>query len=97
MSGEFSPEMLAYFAERERQREADIDEHLGRFTRREWSLMREAAVMGYVQGTMHPKGEPHPMDTSVFRGVIHACVTQADLYPVISGRVRQYAEPKGEQ
>ncbi|MFD3531974.1 hypothetical protein [Streptomyces sp. NPDC058664] len=97
MSEGIPPQMLDYFATRERQRNEDIDERLSQFTRREWSLMREAAVMGYVQGTMHLKGEPHPKDTPVFRGVVYACMTQSDLYPVISGRVDQYSEPEGEQ
>lgn len=97
MSSDLSPELLDYFATRERQRNEDIDERMAQFTRREWSLMREAAVMGYVQGTMHPKGEPHPKDTPVFRGVVYACMTQGDLYPVISGRVDQYSEPEVPQ
>lgn len=76
--------LLAYFAAREAQRAEASAAFLAKLTERERRLMREAAVMGYVRGRMHPDGEAHPKDSAVFAEVIDACLALPDLYPVIA-------------
>ena len=88
---ELPAQLLAYFAEREQQRANDVAATLACLTERERRLIREAAVMGYVQGQRHPAGESHPKDRAVMSLVVGECLAFPDLYPVISG-VRPCAE-----
>lgn len=76
--------LLAYFAQRETARAEAVTAFLAKLTERERRLMREAAVMGYVRGRMHPDSEPHPKDAAVLTEVIDACLAFPDLYPVIA-------------
>ena len=78
------PALLDYFAKREQQRAAAVDAILTSLTERERRLIREAAVMGYVQGR-HPDDEDHPKDADVMALVVDACLAHRDLYPVITG------------
>lgn len=95
--------LIRYLAERDTQRAENVDAVVAALTERERRLVREAAVMGYVQGRRHPADETHPKDSAVFSSVIDACLAAPDLYPVISG-VRpcsecahpQYAHKDGE-
>lgn len=75
--------LLAYLAQRDTQRAEAVTAFLNKLTERERRLMREAAVMGYVRGRMHPDGEAHPKDSAVFAEVVDACLAIPDLYPVI--------------
>lgn len=77
--------LIRYVAERDAQRARDVDTILAALTERERRLIREAAVMGYVQGRRHPEGHPHPKDGAVLGLVVDACLAAPDLYPVISG------------
>ena len=86
--------LLAYLAQRDAQRADAVDAFLASLTERERRLMREAAVMGYVRGRMHPEGEPHPKDGTVLAEVIDACLAFPDLYPVIAA-VANPAEDDG--
>lgn len=80
------PEALArYLTERDVQRADDVRDTLEALTVRERRLVREAAVMGYVRGRMHPESLEHPKDGAVLADVIAACLASSDLYPVISG------------
>lgn len=79
------PALLDYLALREQQRTEAVDTTLAALTERERRLMREAAVMGYVQGRRHPQDEAHPKDAAVLALVVDACLAHPDLYPVISG------------
>ena len=76
--------LLAYFAQREAARAEAVAAFLAKLTERERRLMREAAVMGYVRGRMHPEGVAHPKDAAVLAEVIDACLAFPDLYPVIN-------------
>ncbi|MET9055273.1 hypothetical protein ABZW50_29410 [Streptomyces bacillaris] len=72
---------VAYLIARDAERADAITEFLGRLTDRERTLMRDAAVMGYVQGRRHPHGEEHPKDSAVLQLVIDAALDIPDLYP----------------
>lgn len=86
-------ELAAYFETRARQREQDIDARLAELTPRERSLVRDAAVMGYVLGRRHPDDEPHPKDEPVFRGVVYAALREeGNYYAVLRGDAHQYTE-----
>ena len=103
MATELPEPLLAYFAQREQQRAEAVDAVLASLTERERRLVREAAVMGYVQGRRHPADVDHPKDSAVLSLVIGECLANRDLYPVISG-VRpcgecghpQYAHREGD-
>lgn len=56
-------------------------------TDRERLLVKEAAVMGYVRGSMAPKGEKVPKDSAITQEVVMACMSFPDLYPTITGYV----------
>ena len=84
---EFPEGLLTYFANREQQRHEQVDTALMRRTPDELRLMREAAVMGYVQGTRASQGEDIPKDLAILRMVVGACLAMPDLYPMISGYV----------
>jgi hypothetical protein len=55
---------------------------------RERALVREAAVMGYVQGVMAAGGLSRvqiPRDSATVRLVVMACQTVRDGFPLLSG------------
>lgn len=79
------PEALArYLLERDAQHAEAVAEFLAALTDRERALIRDFAVMGYVQGRMHPQGEPHPKDSHVLALVVDACLAHRDLYPAVN-------------
>ena len=47
--------------------------------------MADAAVMGYVRGSMHPRGEEIPLNADILADVINACFAFPHLYPTITG------------
>lgn len=73
--------LVDYIASRDAQRADAVDAFLAALTNREQTLMRDAAVMGYVHGRQHPRDADHPKDSAVLRLVIDACLTFPDLYP----------------
>jgi hypothetical protein len=75
---------LAYLAKRDAQRADAITGFLASLTDRERALIRDAAVMGYVRGRMHPSSEPHPKDSAVLAEVVDSCLAITDMYPAIS-------------
>ena len=77
--------LLTLFANREAERHQRAAERFATFTERERVLMKEAAVMGYVQGSMHPKGDLIPKDSWILARVIESCLGCPDLYRTISG------------
>lgn len=94
-TAEFDAQLAAYFETRARQREQETDDRLAELTPRERSLVRDAAVMGYVLGRMHPEDEPHPKDTPVMRAVVYAALRD-EQYWVLRGAAHQYTEPAAE-
>lgn len=79
--------LVDYLAQRDADRANAVEEVLTALTDRERALVRNAAVMGYVRGRMHPQDEPHPKDTAVLVEVIDACLAHPDLYPAINAVV----------
>jgi hypothetical protein len=60
----------------------DRDATLRGLTKHEQQLVREAAVMGYVRGTM-AHSEDIPADSDVLALVIDCCLGFPDLYPAM--------------
>jgi hypothetical protein len=85
---EIPPELINYLVNRDRAREERTDQALAALTPRELALVREAAVMGYVQGAMAQKGQAIPVDSAILRLVVTACLAIPDLYPTLSDRPR---------
>jgi hypothetical protein len=81
MSAPLPPALVAYLVQRDAERAEAIRSFLASLTDRERALMREAAVMGYVQGRRHPQDEAHPKDAAVLALVVDACLALPDLYP----------------
>lgn len=75
--------LLAYFEARQQQRAGDRQAVLRGLTKREQDLVREAAVMGYVRGTMADSKEI-PGDSEVLALVIDCCLGFSDLYPAMT-------------
>lgn len=81
------PEALAnYMIKRDQQRADQITAVWAEFTEREQGLIKDAAVMGYVQGMLQVRaGGDWPGDWVAVPTVIGACLAHADLYPTITG------------
>lgn len=85
--------LLSYLAAREQRRWENVDRAIGRLTPREQRLVREAAVMGYVQGTRSVPGGHNgkiPPDLQIVGLVVDGCLAMPDLYPLIA----DYTEPE---
>ena len=82
-----------YFEARRARREADRNAVIGALTKREQALIRDAAVMGYVQGTMVPRSRPDggdiPPDGQILASVLDGCLAMSDLYPAIRKAYRR--------
>lgn len=79
------PEFLVtYFDRRQAARADRIKAFLGALTPREHALVEQAAVMGYVRGSMAPKGEEIPLNKEILAEVVDACFVFPDLYPVFN-------------
>jgi hypothetical protein len=83
-------DLARYLAVRDQQRLDAVSAALGAMTRRERRLVREAAVMGYVRGSMAGEAAARagerpkiPRDSAVVFEVVDACLAMRDLYPVI--------------
>ena len=87
--------LLDYFATREAARTDRIRSFLNNLTDRERALIGDIAVMGYVRGTMHPKGERTPKRQEVLAEVVDACFAYPDLYPVVATLERCPRFPEG--
>lgn len=86
-------ELVRYLAERDRQRAERVHRVYETLTKREQRLVREAAVMGFVQGTRHAGGfdVPIPPDRRIVAQVIDACFAFPDLYPAFDAVDRRAA------
>nr|BEK68812.1 hypothetical protein KPHV_60390 [Kitasatospora purpeofusca] len=78
--------LVAYFAQRETARLDAVAELLARLTERERLLVKEAAVMGWVQGMRH-HDVGYPGDQQALITVVDACIAFSDLYPTITNYV----------
>lgn len=78
--------LVAYLQQRDAQRAQDVNDLAATFTERELLLMKEAAVMGYVQGAKnHPHRDRIPGNRAILLEVLEACLHFRDLYPTITG------------
>ncbi|MFE3678774.1 hypothetical protein [Streptomyces griseus] len=76
--------LVDYLIARDAQRAEAVTQFLASLTDREHTLMRDAAVMGYVQGRRHPHDADHPKDTAALHLVIDAALDLPDLYPAVA-------------
>lgn len=76
--------LVDYLVHRDAERAEAVTQFLSRLTDREHTLIRDIAVMGYVQGRRHPDSEDHPKDSAVLRLVIDAALAFPDLYPAVA-------------
>lgn len=79
--------LLRYFAARQAQHAEDVTTALSRLSERELRLVKEAAVMGYVQGVRSMPGGHRatiPHDREIVVRVVDACLAFGDLYPTIA-------------
>lgn len=90
------PEFLVtYFANRQAARAERVSAFLDSLTGRERALVQDAAVMGYVRGSMHPQGEEIPLNAAIVADVINACFVFPDLYPGVATIERCPGFPEG--
>lgn len=85
--------LLDYLTRQDAARTARAATAFAALTDRERLLVKEAAVMGYVRGTMAPKGEPIPKDSAVTQEVVTACLSFPNLYPTITGWTQDEEHP----
>lgn len=81
------PQFLVDYVLKQDQKRADaISAVWSEFTEREQGLIKDAAVMGYVQGMMQARaGLDWPGDWVAVPTVIGACLAHAAMYPTITG------------
>lgn len=81
------PDAIAsYLAQRDASRRDAVAAVLTVLTEREWLLVKEAAVMGWVQGMRH-HDLGYPGDGQALITVVDACLAFPDLYPTITTRL----------
>lgn len=97
MTPEMREGLQRYLAAGEKRRQDETTAMIDNLTEREQALVREAAVMGFVQGAMaeaggvrakaltrESEGGTYPGDTNVMRLVVSHCHSMPDLYPTIA-------------
>jgi len=77
--------IIRYLAARDAERDRHVNRALDALSERERNLVREAAVMGYVQGVQatHAREIAIPKDEVILWRVVAGCQTFDDLYPTI--------------
>jgi hypothetical protein len=80
--------LLDYFANRQAQESALTDQAWAALTPREQSLVREAAVMGFVRGQFYGTERRTPKDSAIVRDVLTEVRGFADLYPTLNHLTR---------
>jgi hypothetical protein len=86
--------LVTYLVNRDTARADAVRAFLNDLTDRERGLIRDAAVMGYVRGRIHPADTPHPKDShvqaAVLAEIIDSCHAMPDLYPAINAAPDTY-------
>jgi hypothetical protein len=84
MADELPEFLTTYLMQREASRAEAVDAFLTSLTDRERGLVHDAAVMGYVRGSLHPRGEEIPLNSAIVADVVNACFAHSDLYPTVN-------------
>jgi hypothetical protein len=79
---ELPQQLVDYFEQRQQARTNRVNAFLATLTPREHALVEQAAVMGYVRGTMAPKDAEIPLNKEILADAVNACFVFPDLYPV---------------
>ncbi|MCX4786499.1 hypothetical protein OG369_09975 [Streptomyces sp. NBC_01221] len=87
MTADIPAWLVSYMDQRAAARVNAVNEVLEGLTDRERGLVHDAAVMGYVRGSLHPRGEEIPLDAGIVADVVHACLAYPDPYPTLTGHV----------
>lgn len=86
MNADLPESLVEYIHKRDQQRADEITALWCQFTEREQGLIKDAAVMGYVQGMLQVRaGLDWPGDWVAVPTVLGACLAHADLYRTITG------------
>ncbi len=88
------PEGLTdYLAARDQQRQERVEQQWSALSKREQRLVREAAVMGYVNGfRASPYRKDIPPDSTIVTEVLSAADAFSDLYPTLHRAGRRKAK-----
>jgi hypothetical protein len=78
--------LIRYVAVRDQERNERVSGVMRTLTETELTLIKEAAVMGYVRGKLASRDAPVPPDSDILRLVVAACLDMPDLYPTIAAR-----------
>lgn len=80
-----------YLADRAQQRRDAVHRILNALTDREQQLVREATVMGYVEGVYAAQAGNYviPDDTAILHQAIDACLAHPDLYLTITATAEE--------
>jgi hypothetical protein len=77
--------LLTHLAQREAARHQQAADWYATLTDRERALVRDAAVMGYVQGTYHRRDvDVFPKDSTILAMVVEECLAITNKFPAIS-------------
>jgi hypothetical protein len=76
--------LITYLEQRQADRAERVNALLVSLTKRERALFQDAAVMGYVRGSLHPRDAEIPLNKEILAEVISACFSFPDLYPAVN-------------
>lgn len=76
--------LVEYLEKRDAERAERVNAVLAGLTERERALVKEAAVMGYVQAARVSGGRGVPGDATILVKVVEGCLGFPDLYPTIA-------------
>lgn len=82
--------LVTYLSKRNEQRAAAVESFLADLSDYERGLIHDAAVMGYVRGSMHPRGEDIPLDKAIIADVVSACFVHRDLYSYVNAEFDEH-------
>lgn len=95
---EINDDLLRYFGNRQRQREDRRAALLALLTERERGLVREAAVMGFVQGLMHASAlhtTKVPADSVILDRTVDGFLSSPESYRTVTGYEQEPDDEEG--
>lgn len=90
MTADLPDALVTYFANRQQQRANAVSAFLDSLSDYERGLFHDAAVMGYVRGSMHPRSEEIPLNPAIVADVVNACFAHRDLYPTVNAAIEEH-------